>query len=428
MNDEVPKRSLPPTAEAPFRLGGSRRISAVEEMYLSADAAAAELGVTMPTFYSYVSRRPVRSTPVSGSRRRLYWRPDIEALRRGEADSLARRIALTSSITLVTAQGPFYRGTSAIELSRTETLETAASLLWSVPQDEAFGAAPCAIAPTLTEALVAGTDGSTDACCIIMALLDKADRRAFDFSQLGFARTSANALRWAVATAIGARAPSDEPLHEFIGRQLRIGGELTDLVRRLLVLSADHGVTTSAAAVRCVAARGVSPYRLAAVGLIASTGRRLPFGQVSTLSQMVDELLDSSEPADTVMRQLKEGIRLPGFGTGAYGDSSDPRADELLDVLGQGIGNERSVKKILRACSTIKELTGMHPDFALIVVFIARLAGLPTSHRMLIHFARIAGWEAHGFEEFRETDPLRVGEYYTGPLPRLEKAAPSVSK
>ena len=52
-----------------------------ESLYISAKEAAAELGVSIPTLYAYVSRGFIRSQGVAGSRNRRYWKVDIERLK-----------------------------------------------------------------------------------------------------------------------------------------------------------------------------------------------------------------------------------------------------------------------------------------------------------------------------------------------------------
>src|SRR5690606_36218388 len=53
--------------------------------YLTAREAAAELGVSLPTLYAYVSRGLVRSEPVPGDRMRRYRADDVRALRERRA-------------------------------------------------------------------------------------------------------------------------------------------------------------------------------------------------------------------------------------------------------------------------------------------------------------------------------------------------------
>ena len=53
-----------------------------ESLYLSAREAAAELGISLPTLYAYVSRDLIRSEPVPDSRAKRYRAEDVRALKR----------------------------------------------------------------------------------------------------------------------------------------------------------------------------------------------------------------------------------------------------------------------------------------------------------------------------------------------------------
>src|ERR1043166_3259293 len=110
---------------------------------LTADQAAAALGVKKQTLYVYVSRGMLRSVPGSGNERR-YPRDDVMRLKaKGDARP-GRPISaigalhygepvIESSITLIDVdKGPIYRGPSPLDLARRGTTkEQVASLLWT---------------------------------------------------------------------------------------------------------------------------------------------------------------------------------------------------------------------------------------------------------------------------------------------------------
>src|SRR5580704_7683348 len=112
------------------------------EVYLSATEAAAFLGVAKPTLYAYVSRGFVRSQPGANSRVRTYNRLDLEQLRarkrirnRPQAEVAAAlhwgAPLLDSSLTLITKEGHYYRGSSALELALTRSFWEVACWFWS---------------------------------------------------------------------------------------------------------------------------------------------------------------------------------------------------------------------------------------------------------------------------------------------------------
>src|SRR6516164_9885531 len=111
------------------------------EALVGAAEAARILGVKVATLYSYASRRWVRSFPSGRHREKRYLRDDLERLRhRADARLGHEAVAsgalrwgepvLSSAITELRSDGPWYRGHSAVALSRTQRFESVASLLW----------------------------------------------------------------------------------------------------------------------------------------------------------------------------------------------------------------------------------------------------------------------------------------------------------
>src|SRR5215208_2300321 len=116
--------------------------------YLTARQAAQSLGVTRATLYAYTSRGQLRSEAVAGgSRKRRYYREDVERLkdrkaaRRDPARAAARGLrwgepVLESGITLIHDGTFYYRGRDAVRLAREATVEEIAALLWGTDEHE----------------------------------------------------------------------------------------------------------------------------------------------------------------------------------------------------------------------------------------------------------------------------------------------------
>src|ERR1700738_1981591 len=112
-----------------------------DDLYVSAEAAAEMLGVNLPTLYAYVSRKKIRSQSVPGTRRNRYWRADIERVAAGGEAPAAERpggLRRETDITLITEQGPHYRGESAVRLSESRSVEDIAAFLWQPEQSAVF--------------------------------------------------------------------------------------------------------------------------------------------------------------------------------------------------------------------------------------------------------------------------------------------------
>lgn len=398
-------------------------------LYMSAEEAAAALGVSVTTIYAYVSRKIIRSHKPPGTRVSKYWRADIERVRQKLPVGVARRdanpLVSETQITVITDAGPFYRGQSAVELSETETLESVAALLWQVDEQAIFPPeAPSA--PRALEKLWPMLKGLTtvDKAMAAFPIIERHNPRAHDLSPAGFARTGAEVMRWFATIMVGAERPSGEPLHMVVTSRSPNGAALQDVVRRLLVLSADHELDPTTYVVRAVANTGVNPYRIALTGLTASTGRRLAFGRVEALSRLLEEIATAAEPEDAVVGRLRDGETLPGFGSRLY-SAGDPRAASLLAALNRNLHGDAELKKFNAAITVVREVTGQEPDLALVNLFLGRKLGLVRQDGITLRLGRIAGWIAHAMEQYHGQDLVRPRASYVGLLPSKVQTRPA---
>src|SRR4029077_13977679 len=115
-----------------------------DDLYVSAEAAAEMLCVSLPTLYAYVSRKKIRSQPVPGTRRNRYWRADVERVASGGEAPAAERpggLRRETDITLITEDGPHYRGQNAVRLSESQCVEAIAALLCKPERSALFTSA-----------------------------------------------------------------------------------------------------------------------------------------------------------------------------------------------------------------------------------------------------------------------------------------------
>src|SRR6516225_5698737 len=146
------------------------------EALVDAREAARILGVKVATLYSYASRHWVRSFPSGRHREKRYLREDLEALRhRADARLGHEAVAagalrwgepvLSSALTEIRPDGPWYRGHPVLELARSARFEAVAELLWtgSLPANFPTWLRPRALpagmprtASSPTDALLAG--------------------------------------------------------------------------------------------------------------------------------------------------------------------------------------------------------------------------------------------------------------------------------
>lgn len=380
----------------------------MEDDYISADEAATFLGVSRATIYAYVSRKGIRSHPVPGTRQHRYRRVDVEQIKaRGRRPAgLPLGIDIPSRITDVGDDELLYRGRSAIELSDHATLEQIAARLWDV-DGSIFDRPPprsSALFPKLDELLTA--EAGVDRALAHFPFLEQANPRAYDLSHQGMAATGVDIVRWLTAIILNKSSASDEPIHLQFERSLALAPEQTDLLRRVLILAADHGVNESTYAVRMVARSGVTPWRSVSVGLALAVGRQSKFGQNESLRRFIAEILSAPDPEAVVTRQLREGGDLPGFGSPIY-PNGDPRAAALVDFCDRALADHPGYRKLRRAIELAYEFRALRPNFAFVSTFAEELTGLQSRREFVglssseapYLIGRSVGWVAHCIEQ-----------------------------
>jgi citrate synthase len=392
--------------------------------YWTAKQSADFMGVSLPTLYAYVSRKGVRSAPMPGSREHRYLRADIEGIRKRKRPSktVERDVAQESSITLITEDGPYYRGKLATELAVTDSLESVAALLWNA-QEPIFASAP-PIAPKIAGRLIRQL---ADARAVSRALalfpfLESSDRRAFDMSPAGMARTGAGIMLWLTAIMLGLPTPRQEPIDVQFAGVLRLRPDMQDLLRRLLVMSADHGFEEATDAVRAVAATGVTPWRTVATGLSVVTGRASKYDRNYALQRLIDEILVSDDAAQPILRRIGDREEIPGFASDVY-PAGDPRARFMFDSCDEVLANDKDYRRLKQALDAARDYRNLRPNFAMAIMFIDLKLGLGPLAKAGITdtpfiVGRATGWIAHGIEQYARGEAVRRSLDYRGPLPQ----------
>ena len=400
-----------------------------EALYITAKEAAAALGVSIPTLYAYVSRGFIRSQGVAGSRNRRYWKVDIERLKgrrvlhepsQGQPGTgeETRGLAPETKITLLTERGLYYRGRDVAELAETETFESVAALLWEADPRAVFGKSLPATPPSFAR-LRRGLAELTvlEQAMALFPLIERANPRSYDLSKPGCARTGADLSRWFAAILVGAQAPSEVPVHEFIAAALGAPQGFADIIRRLLIVCADHEFDPTTYAVRATANAGVTPYYAVVTGIIASRGQRLQSGRIEAAARLLEEIVSIPDPRDTIVARFRNGEQLVGFGSPVH-DKMDPRAAIMMDALKRKFGDDIELRRLQRAADTAAEISGALMEFILPAIFVGRKLGLKGQELAVASLGRMAGWIAHAMEQYHGQSLIRPRARYTGPLPK----------
>jgi citrate synthase len=385
--------------------------------WLTAEQALKFLGIRAQTLYANVSRGRIRAKADPGdTRRSLYSASDVARLAgrragRRPAETVATQAmgwgdpVLASGVATVADGRLWYRGRDAVALAETATLEEVAALLWQMDSPRADFAASAAASPA----------GATPFHRLLAAL---SKRVALDPPTRGRSpanlRAEAQALVGTlIAAALGETpARSGLPVHRRIATAWR-RQKAADVLRRALVLLADHELNASTFAVRVAASTGASLSACILAGVATLTGP-LHGGAARALHSLV---IDAGRigPHAAVAEWLGRGELLPAFGHPLYADG-DPRAIALMQRF-----EPSGVFAAIAAAG--EDLVGEPPnvDFALAAMMDA--LQLP-EHAPFVIFAvsRSVGWIAHAMEQAATDQLIRPRARYTGPA--LIKEAP----
>jgi citrate synthase len=392
-------------------------------LYLSAREASAELAISPATLYAYVSRGLIRSEPSPDSRSHRYRAEDVRGLKerrvpspepRGLRSFDADLPVMDSAIATITEDGPIYRGVNCVDLAEKDTLEHTATLLWDVTAIDPFAADNC---PHLSDAMRAIAEAARRAAPIdraiaVLALAASADPGAFTRAPDGRALVGARILRLVVATMLNA-APSAQPLHLQIAKAWAADRkDAPDLIRRALVLLADHELNASTFTVRCAASTGLNLYDAVIAGLAALKGPK--HGGAGVLASRLVKTLIDNDVAPVIRERVALGERFAGFGHGVY-KLGDPRAMSLLEALTRAGAARKFTREVPER---IAEATGefVNIDYALAVL--VHSLRLPAGSELaLFAMARMVGWIAHASEQLQHGKLIRPRARYVGPAP-----------
>lgn len=408
--------------------------------WMSADEAARHLGVSRATLYAYVSRGllPREPQPGGGARRSRY---PAEAVRRLAARRRAARNprqaaqatldwglpVLSSALTLIEDGRLHYRGQDAEALADSASLEEVAALLWGAqgaPPADTGEPGPAALRRWQGAAAEAWAPGPARSLAAWQGLLAQTpDAHAMALPGLMRAACTQRAVPAALRGA---------PLHRRLQAVWRLDAAQADLLRRALVLCADHELNASSFTARCVAATGAGLGACVSAGLGALSGPRhggvtarleaawpgwlAVAGDARRLRRLVGTLAGQpgASAADGAARATAYTV---GFGHPLY-PQGDPRARHLLDRLPP----DARVARLLRE---VQAQTGWAPTIDFALVALRHALGLPAGAAFaLFAIGRSVGWIAHALEQRAQGGLIRPRAAYVGERPAVAAAPP----
>jgi citrate synthase len=374
--------------------------------WLTAPEALDRLGVRPQTLYAYVSRGQVRAeNDPHDPRRSRYRTSDIAALvsrkarGRKASDVAADAIAwgepvLTSAITTVIGGRLYYRGRDAVLLAETETFEGVARWL------RGGGGDP--VRRALRDSPPAGGAMRTR---LFAALASRAstDEGAWGRSAEALADEAASILD-RVADAVCGEV-GEGAIHSRLGRAWGCGRRGMDLIRRVLVLLADHELNASTFAARVAASTGASLSAAALAGLATLTGP-LHGGMAARVRRLAEDA-EREGPREAVAARWIHWKSAPGFGHPLYPEG-DPRARALLGAF-------EAPPALLALREAVADATGVSDNVDFALVALSQSLGLPEDAPfVLFAVARCAGWLAHAQEQLTRGALIRPRARYVG--------------
>ena len=379
--------------------------------WISAEQATATLGVSRQTLYAYVSRRLIGVTAAADDpRRSLYNATDISRLaerkRRGRSRNAIAAATLSfgepvlaSSITRIEGGRLEYRGKDAIALAATATLEDVAALLWQV------ATLPASDAPRRPWPRAQARTNPAEAClaeAAHLAALGRWNERVEPL--LADAMQILDRVAWAACGHRGTPLPTRLAWHERLASAWGVGPKSADLIRRGLVLLADHELNPSTYAARVVASTRAPLGACILAGLAALTGP-LHGGATEEARALLADPAVAADATQAIAARLARGERIPGFGQRLYPDG-DARAKALLSRIPprppwQGV------------IEAVQQMVGVAPNVDFANAVMERHLRLPTGAAFgMFAVGRTVGWIAHALEQWRDGTLIRPRAVY----------------
>ncbi len=397
---------------------------------MSAQEVAEELGISLSSVYSYVSRGLLRSEPVTGSRERRYLTEDVVRMknrgrRRDTAPGIplpdgAGTFSIDTSLTLVTETGVWYRGQDALALAQSASVGEVASLLWT--GDTKNVAELFACRPPVPEEWERVSDtvrdlSRVDAFQVALPVVAEADPSAYHVTPDAAARTGARITQLLTAVAAGAETLAISGIAETLQEAWAPRNErATDLLRLALILSADQGIDINSFTARAVASAGSSPYAVVAGALASLQGVRHA-GVMSSVAALFAETDRPAEAQSVIQSHLQRGDSIPGFGHRLF-PHGDPRAALILSRLPVAAKGSRELKRIDEIVSAAEVVLSEKPTIDFALVALGHALELPEDAPLTIQaLGRSIGWIAHAIEQYSRAAPLRPSGRYIGLRP-----------
>jgi citrate synthase len=396
------------------------------DVYLSATEAAEFLGIAKPSLYAYVSRGRVRSQPGADSRSRTYNRLDLEQLRarkrirnRPQAEVAAAlhwgAPLLESSLTLITQDCLYYRGSNALELALGRSFWEVACWFWS-------GSWEMGTLPGRSD--IRTSERTSNPFHLQQSwLVDRShtDPLGYQWAMPSAAETGAVIVRQFLAYLVGEANPSVERVaSELAACWCKQSSRAERVLNAALILALDHEINVSSFAARVIASAGSNLYEVVNGAMCAFSGSR--HGRSSERAEQFIRELEEAEGAPAVIHaRLRSGEEITGFGHPLY-PGGDPRARLILGLLAEDFPKEFAT--IQRRIDESEDVLRKAANLDLALAVLSRILALPAHSAFhLFALGRTVGWIAHAVEQHERGEFIRPRGRYVGVLPDPSQGA-----
>ncbi len=408
------------------------------EVWMSANEAAQRLKVSPPTLYAYVSRGLLQSERVAGSRSKRYRRSDVEKLvkyretLRSPKGAVQASLSwglpvLQSALTTIKDGRLYYQGRDAVALSDTESLEELAASLWGCEARELFNAELSEPSEAQLRRLKLSTEKPSPQRSLnaFMALV----AQEFTFAQTNetLALQGAQLLHLLRAATTLLHCPSalaHRPVHLQLQKVWGLNQAQSELIRRALILCADHELNVSSFTTRCVASSGARLDACVIAGLAALTGTRHG-GITSIIEDHWERWMSLPSVTMSSRAHILEFLDRPGTGAApldlAFGHPLYPKGDPRAKAILAGLPAD---SQRMRLEAQVHAASGLLPSLDFALVALRRHLALPLGSAFaLFAIGRAVGWIAHAIEQAKQGNLIRPRADYVGPMPGVARAA-----
>ncbi len=398
--------------------------------YLTAQEAAAELGISVATLYAYVSRGLIRSETLDvGKRTKRYLAEDVNKLkerkeqRRNPAKAVEGALhwgapVLESALTLITEDHLFYRGYDALHLCQHYSIEQVAILLWTgdllTGEPEIFRN-KFGLPPAVEHSPLPIT--SLERFQTILPIAAQHDPAAYDLRPEAVIHTGAHLLRLFAAVASGA-ASAEAGVAETLQQNWAPNNpQAKQFIQAALILCADHELNVSSFTARCVASARATPYQVVIAGLAALQGA-WHGRETERFEAFLHEVERPEKAQDVIVNRLRRGESVPGCGHPLY-PNGDPRGKMLFEMVEGAYPDIEVVRLVTAIKEAANEIMGEHLTLDSGLVMLAHALKLPKDGALtLFAIGRTVGWIGQALEAYTDPQMIRPRAKYVGEMPK----------